>query len=219
VYERLLDSFEGKMGTNGRRDKSTSDYTQNYFFPDGWREDFQKIKILTKNDIYVGMSSIKGPFILITNWHRLNFSNKKHKKNILEDWYEGFSQEDESVNNIIKDLLSSSSDLMVFNDEAHHVHEVKDDWIKICQESVNIIKDTIQERNKEAHLTQVDFSATPFETRQNKRILFPHIVYEYEIIKAMNGGLVKQIFLESRNQEIAIWPWCRIGEVICNRSP
>jgi CMP-N-acetylneuraminic acid synthetase len=42
--------------------------------------------------------------------------------------------------------------------------------------------------------------ATPYETRQNKRILFPHIIYEYDIIKAKNAGLVKQIFLESRNQ-------------------
>jgi type III restriction enzyme len=102
--------------------------------------------------------------------------------------YEGFSEEDESIADTIKDLLSSSSDLMVFNDEAHHVHDMKDDSIKIWQESVNIIKDKIQERHKAARLTQVDFSATPFETRQNKRIVFPHIIYEYDIVKAMNTG-------------------------------
>jgi type III restriction enzyme len=200
VYERLLDSFLGKMGTDGKRNRSTSDYDKDYFFPDGWREDFKKIRILTKDDIHVGMSLAKGPFVLITNWHRLNFSNKKTRKNVLEDWYEGFSEVDESIADTIKDLLSSSSDLMVFNDEAHHVHDMKDDSIKIWQESVNIIKDKIQERHKAARLTQVDFSATPFETRQNKRIVFPHIIYEYDIVKAMNTGLVKQIFLESRNQ-------------------
>lgn len=126
VYERLLDSFLGKMDTSGKRDISTSDYEQDYFFPEGWKDDFNKIRILTKGDIHVGMAINEGPFVLITNWHRLNFSKKKSGKSVLEDWYEGFSDKDESTTETIKDLLSSSPDLMVFNDEAHHVHDIKE---------------------------------------------------------------------------------------------
>lgn len=200
VYERLLDSFLGKMDIHGKRNILTSDYEQDYFFPEGWKEDFKKIQILTKGDIHVGMPLSQGPFILITNWHRLDFSRKKSRKSVLEDWYEGFSNKDETIAETIKELLCSSPDLMVFNDEAHHVHDIKDETVKIWQQSIGILKDKIEKTHKIVKLTQVDFSATPFETKQNKRILFPHIIYEFDVIKAMNRYLVKQIFLESRNQ-------------------
>lgn len=144
VYERLLDSFLGKMDTSGKRDILTSDYEQDYFFPEGWKEDFKRIRILTKDDIHVGMTINETPFVLITNWHRLNFSNKNPTKSVLEDWYEGFSDVDESLTETIKDLLSASPDLMVFNDEAHHVHDIKDDTEKIWQESINAIRDKMQ---------------------------------------------------------------------------
>lgn len=199
VYQRLLDSFFGKMGTDGKRDISTSDYENDYFFPDGWKEEFKKIRKLSKEDIRANMEITDTPFVFVTNWHRLNFNSKDTKKTVLQDWYEGFSDEDESVTETLKSLLTVAPDLMVFNDEAHHVHDVKEDIEKVWQESINLIHDKILEDHGKVNLAQVDFSATPFESRQNKRILFPHIIYDYDIIHAMNSMLVKQIFLESRN--------------------
>ena len=45
---------------------------------------------------------------------------------------------------------------------------------------------------------QFDFSATPFFGSGAKKEYFPHIVYDYPLLAAMNDMLVKQLFLEER---------------------
>jgi type III restriction enzyme len=87
---------------------------------------------------------------------------------------------------------------MVINDEAHHIHEHKKDgeveeveW----QKGLNHIA-----RGKEGRFTQVDFSATLYDTvgKGQTRRYFPHIVVDFDLITAMKQGLVKTLLLDKR---------------------
>jgi type III restriction enzyme len=96
---------------------------------------------------------------------------------------------------------------MVFNDEAHHIHEFKREgetteveW----QKSLSRIAAT-----KGRRFVQVDFSATPYNdvgSGKNKRKLyFPHIVVDFDLKSAMRAGLVKSLVLD-RRKEIGALP-------------
>ena len=96
---------------------------------------------------------------------------------------------------------------MVFNDEAHHIHEFKREgetteveW----QKSLSRIAET-----KGRRFVQVDFSATPYNdvgSGKNKRKLyFPHIITDFDLKSAMRAGLVKSLVLD-RRKEIGALP-------------
>ena len=96
---------------------------------------------------------------------------------------------------------------MVFNDEAHHIHEFKREgetteveW----QKSLSRIAEP-----KGRRFVQVDFSATPYNdvgSGKNKRKLyFPHIITDFDLKMAMKQGLVKSLVLD-RRKEIGALP-------------
>jgi type III restriction enzyme len=91
---------------------------------------------------------------------------------------------------------------MVFNDEAHHIHEVKKEgetteveW----QKSLMRIAETKQHR-----FVQVDFSATPYNDvgsgKHKKKVYFPHIIVDFDLKTAMKMGLVKSLVLDKRKE-------------------
>ncbi len=92
--------------------------------------------------------------------------------------------------------------LMVFNDEAHHIHELKHDgeageveW----QKSLSRLA-----AGKGRHFAQVDFSATPYNDvgggRKKRKLYFPHIVVDFDLKDAMRAGLVKSLVLDKRKE-------------------
>ena len=98
--------------------------------------------------------------------------------------------------------LADLPDLMVFNDEAHHIHEVKKDgeiteveW----QKSLTRIAE-----NKGRRFVQVDFSATPYNDvgggRNRRKLYFAHIVVDFDLVAAMKAGLVKSLVLDKRRE-------------------
>ncbi|MCO5225125.1 MAG: DEAD/DEAH box helicase family protein [Thermomicrobiales bacterium] len=98
-------------------------------------------------------------------------------------------------------------DLMVFNDEAHHIHEIKSggtitevEW----QKSLNLIAE-----NKGRQFIQVDFSATPYNQigsgKRTRKEYFPHIIVDFDLSEAMSRGLVKALALD-RRKEVASLP-------------
>lgn len=102
----------------------------------------------------------------------------------------------------VLDFLAEMPELMVFNDEAHHIHEVKKEgetteveW----QRSLTIIAE-----KKGARFVQVDFSATPYNdvgSGKNKRkVFFPHIIVDFDLKSAMRAGLVKSLVLDKRKE-------------------
>lgn len=102
-------------------------------------------------------------------------------------------------------FLQAQPDLMVFNDEAHHIHDLKKDgeadeveW----QKSLSRIAE-----GKGRRFVQVDFSATPYNERAGRgrnatssKVWFPHIVVDFDLKQAMRAGLVKALVLDKRRE-------------------
>lgn len=99
-------------------------------------------------------------------------------------------------------VQSVQSPLLVFNDEAHHVH---DEGVHYGSKSVAAVKDEdvkegiawnrvltgIQKRHGLS--LQLDLSATLFE--ETTRQWFRHTVYDYPLQQAIKEGIVKQPFM------------------------
>jgi len=65
---------------------------------------------------------------------------------------------------------------------------------------MNVLYKRLDEGHKDERgiFLQVDFSATPFYGSAEKREYFPHVIYDYDLLNAMQEMLVKQLFLEQR---------------------
>ena len=107
----------------------------------------------------------------------------------------------------VLEFLAGLPELMVFNDEAHHIHEFKREgevteveW----QKSLSRIAAA-----KGRRFVQVDFSATPYNDvgtgKHKKKLYFAHIVTDFDLKAAMRAGLVKSLVLD-RRKEIGALP-------------
>ncbi|MDN8622476.1 DEAD/DEAH box helicase family protein [Corynebacterium sanguinis] len=234
VYDRLLDSFQGKE-QDGERDFATSDIyrQQDLFIPDTYRTQvftFLQSSVVTKTEI--GRKVTGSGLIAITNWHLL--AGKEDPDFLDDDEVEAPGAEIDpkaavesffpltpgtSSGNALEVLdrrflrggplqaLKDLPDLVVFNDEAHHIHEVrKSDEVTDVewQKSLSEIAST-----KGRRFIQIDFSATPYNEvgsgRSKSKAYFPHIVVDFDLRSAMRAGLVKSLALDKR-KEIAALP-------------
>ena len=224
VYDRLLDAFCGRLkeGTE-ERDIETNDFymNQEVFIPVHYRQEvfsFIQNNVVTKED-GIGRKTTGDGLIALTNWHLF--------ENQMEDEVE---EEENDVPAIINKLLpirpgkaagndlgmldrrylrgseleylASLDDIMVINDEAHHIHELKRngeieevEW----QKGLNVIAEHKGER-----FFQIDFSATPYDQRGSgkkvQKVYFPHIVVDFDLATAMRKGLVKTLLLDRRQE-------------------
>lgn len=233
VYDRLLDSFQGKE-QDGERDFATSDiYRQrDLFIPDTYRTQvftFLQSSVVTKTEI--GRKVTGSGLIAITNWHLL--AGKEDPDFLDDDEVEAPGAELDpkaaiesffpltpgtSAGNGLDVLdrrflrggplqaLKDLPDLVVFNDEAHHIHEVrKSDEVTDVewQKSLSEIAST-----KGHRFTQIDFSATPYNEvgsgRSKGKSYFPHIVVDFDLKSAMRAGLVKSLALDKRKEVAAL---------------
>jgi type III restriction enzyme len=228
VYDRLRDAFEGKE-RDGKRDFATSDLSifQELFIPAAHRDEvfrFVQGAVCPKEEI--GRKVTSGGIIAISNWHVLSEEGeddgqqemvfapgeRPDAKDVISDLLPltpGTSQgNDLNVLNRrferggILNYLCELPSLMVFNDEAHHIHEFKREgevseveW----QKSLSLIAEPKADR-----FVQVDFSATPYNevgTGKNaKKSFFPHIVVDFDLKTAMRLGLVKSLVLDKRSE-------------------
>lgn len=202
VLNRIIDSFKGRRDpVTGKRDPQTSDYKNPLFIPDEfqWKGRFLDTgAILEPSDIRNNTSPPDGPFVAITNWQQ--FIMGSDKPSLAEQI--GISIPEEPRGEIVADFLTTHPDLIILNDEAHHVHseKKKDDAELVWRRFMSLLNERMIERhgkNRGAFL-QIDFSATPFYGSGKKRKFFPHIVYDYDLRAALNDMLVKQLFLEER---------------------
>ena len=225
VYERLLDAFLGKEREGGDgRDFETSDifHSQDLFLPESYREEvfgFFKSCVVKKEEI--GSKVTGDGLVAVTNWHLLAGVEESEEevvetpgdidpvevmKSILP------ARPGTSTGNDLNVLdsayghgrglayLRDLPDLMVFNDEAHHIHEVKKGQESLeveWQKSLTHIAET-----KGARFVQVDFSATPYNQVGKAKVYFPHIVVDFELKTAIQKGYVKTLVLD-RRKEIA----------------
>jgi type III restriction enzyme len=223
VYERLLDSTMGKERVDGSRDVNTSDIFKNkeLFLPQRYEitiKAFLQSSVVKKDEI--GKKVTSDGFIAISNWH-LFMSKEEEKEEIspLEDPSGVIAdifpaRPGMSAGNSLEQLdsayfsggeieyLAELDDLVVMNDEAHHIHENKSageiqevEW----QKSLNYIA-----KNKGSSFTQIDFSATPYDTtgsgQSRTKHYFPHIIVDFDLNAAIKDGLVKMITIDKRKE-------------------
>ena len=237
VYERLLDAFCGKLvegGNGSARDFQTSDMVKvaDLFIPDADRDTvfaFVRGNVCSKSEI--GLRATGNGMIAITNWHLLNDSDSAAEE-AQDIEAPGAPLEPQQVISAVLPLmpgratgnsldvldrryargnvlefLAALPELMVFNDEAHHIHEFKREgetteveW----QKSLSRIAAT-----KGRRFVQVDFSATPYNDvgagKNKRKLYFPHIVTDFDLKSAMRAGLVKSLVLD-RRKEIGALP-------------
>jgi len=229
IYERLLNAFLGKEDENGARDFDRSDFKQFelLFIPPAYRDEvfgFIQSSVCTKDEI---SRKVTGDgLIAVTNWHLLagveeeediEVSPLEDPSKILKDILPitpgttaGHAL-DMLDNRYFKgneiEFLAGLNDLVVMNDEAHHIHEnrvygeVQEvEW----QKSLNYISES-----KGGKFIQIDCSATPYDVTgsgQNRtKHYFPHIIVDFDLRAAIHSGLVKTIALDKR-KEIASLP-------------
>ena len=228
VYERLLDAYLGKRGEYGNRDFEQSDFKrfEQLFIPPAYKSEvfgFLQSSVVQKEEI--GKKVTGDGLIAITNWHLLVADEEiidesetpldnpevavKKLLPITPGTSAGHSLE-ELDNQYLRgrelEYLSSLNNLAVFNDEAHHLGEMKksDEVLdKKWQEAI----DTISE-NKKNRFMQIDFSATPYTVTgsgQNRvRDYFPHIIIDFKLVEAIKEGLVKTVAIDKRKEFASI---------------
>ncbi len=171
VFERLKEDFaDNKIFLNDP------------LIPPSWANDFNMRVLLQDEFTTVNPEGN----IYLTNIHRLfdrggietepteitNLIGKKPKKDI-----------ELSSRQLLQQILSHKN-LVVINDEAHHVHEEKLAWFQTIVGLNNKLKE------KGSGLSvQLDFSATP---KTQSGSLFPQVVVDYPLVEAIEDEVVKR---------------------------
>ena len=173
VYERLKTDFE-----NGKI------FYHFPFVPDEWKYDWNMSFIMRDDQV---KTSTDGTFYL-TNIHQIyesrattdedlgpigNMLGQKPKKDSQASWLES-----------LYDRIMKHDDLLVINDEAHHVHDEELAWYKsIISFHENLIK-----RKKRGLSLLFDLTATP---KDQNGTFFPWIISDYPLAQAIEDKIVK----------------------------
>lgn len=224
VYERLLDAYLGKEDEEKQRRFERSDFykTIDLFVPDGYKEEiFAFIQSAVAKKEEIGSKVTGDGLIAITNWHLFMEDEDGETENLSP-----FDDPSQAVKEILPvrpgvsggnalesldrqylsgreiDFLAALPDLVVMNDEAHHIHENRTygeveevEW----QKGLDKIS-----AGKGKRFAQIDFSATPYDvtgSEQNRtEHYFPHTVVDFDLKTAIRSGLVKTIALDKRKE-------------------
>ena len=223
VYDRLQDAFKGRLKAGGtsERDPMTNDFRkfQYLFIPPVYREEvfgFLQNNVVSKED-GIGRKVTGGGLIALTNWHLFMSGEDETTEddnaapaiiNALLPARPGTSAGNalDTLDNAYLrgnelDYLASLPDLMVINDEAHHIHESK---VAGEIEEVEWQKGLDYISKGKEKFYQIDFSATPYSTsgtgKKVKKHYFPHIIVDFDLTTAMKRGLVKTLLLDKRQE-------------------
>ncbi|MBW6471443.1 MAG: DEAD/DEAH box helicase family protein [Methanosarcinaceae archaeon] len=228
VYERLLDAYLGKEQEDGTRNFDESDFKmfEELLIPSAYKDElfgFIQSNVVKKDEI--GKKVTGNGLIAITNWHLLAGEEEDQEldspfddpSRIIKDIIPitpgksaGHSLEtldNQYLRGKEIEYLVNLPDMVVFNDEAHHIHDIKAggevtevEW----QKSLLAIA-----KPKNGQFIQIDFSATPYDVQgsgqKRTKHHFPHIIVDFDLKTAIKEGLVKTIALDKR-KEIASLP-------------
>lgn len=180
VLERIKTDFEG-----------LKIFYQDPILPDNgydgqnWQDDFQ-IKLHLQDE--VGPISQTGN-IFLTNIHRVFESDIKEPSTNDENTMEYFlgdkpvtKTNDSKVD--LGAIVREIDELIVINDEAHHIHDDKLAWFKSIQDIHNQLK----LKGGELAL-QIDVTATP---KHHSGAYFVQIVSDYPLVEAIHQRVVKK---------------------------
>ena len=174
VFERLKDDFnDNKIFKN------------DHLIPPSWQNNWD-VKVLLQDEF--GTANPDGN-IYLTNIHRLYQKPEEKNQNPVDSLLgeKPKNSIELSGQKLIQQVLSHN-DLMVLNDEAHHIHDEKLAWYKTI---VNL-HEQLKNKNKLGLSVQLDFTATP---KKQSGSLFPQVVVDYPLAEAIEDGIVKRPIL------------------------
>ena len=138
--------------------------------------------------------------IFLTNIHRV-FLNEEQEQS-FEDTFLGVKPKPDADTSKGLDLgkvLRSDKikDLVVLNDEAHHIHDSSLAWFK----SIEDISNKLKLKNSNGLSLQADYSATP---KHNNGAIFVQTICDYPLVEAIKQNVVKSPVLpdEASRQKI-----------------
>jgi type III restriction enzyme len=173
VYERLKDDFG-----NGRV------FDEDPLIPPEWRGDWNLSVVLQDE----ASGAATGGTLYLTNIHRLYDTAKRKQKAEQEtyDWLGPAVSKTKALDTgaALRDRITAHRRVMILNDEAHHVWDPGSAW----NEAIRTLHETILSRSGCKLVAQLDFSATP---KDNKGLLFKHIVCDTPLGEAVDAGIVK----------------------------
>lgn len=149
-----------------------------------WQDDFQ-ITLHLQDDL-TAISPTGN--IFLTNIHRVYEGDVKDPSINdvdLSDYFLGakpVSKTNESMvelSSVVRDI----DELIVFNDEAHHIHDPKMAWFKSIQD----INNKLKQKGRQISL-QLDCTATP---KHDNGGIFVQTISDYPLVEAIHQGVVK----------------------------
>jgi len=171
VFERLREDLE-----NGK-------IFQNWdLIPPEWKHDWQMTFIMRGE---TRKSTTEGTLYL-TNIHQLYEGRDAEKEVDPVTRLLGPKPKDAtgSWEEDILERVQKHKDLLIINDEAHHVHDVDLEWYKVILKLHKNLKD----KHGTGLSLQLDFSATP---KDQNGTFFPWIICDYPLAQAIEDRIVK----------------------------
>jgi len=184
VLNRLKKDFEARKIF--REDPLIPD---NGYADKDWQSDFQMT--LHLQDELKAISPSGNLFL--TNIHRV-FLSKNHSPSLNDDNLTDFflgqkpsPDADKDKGMDLGEILRSNriKDLVVINDEAHHIHDEKMAWFT----NIEDINNTLKLKHDTGISLQIDLTATP---KHNNGAIFVQTVSDYPLVEAIKQNIVKK---------------------------
>ncbi|NLF02729.1 MAG: DEAD/DEAH box helicase family protein [Anaerolineales bacterium] len=172
VYERLKDDFE-----------NCAIFYHDPLLPEEWKSDFQMQVVLQDEP---GGASTQGA-IYLTNIHRLYETRSGNHDDAEAGGIFGppvKRAQALDTGAALRERITAHPRLMVFNDEAHHLHDPELAWNR----AIDALHSQSVSRGQAGICLQLDFTATP---KHNSGELFRHIVCDFPLGEAVDAGIVK----------------------------
>ena len=190
VFERLKEDFKPVGG--GREIFDTDPV-----IPPTWRSDWNVSVILQDEP----SPASTGGTIYLTNIHRL-YDPAKRRKSKDADEYDWMGPNVSKAKALdaseeLRKRIVSHKNLMVLNDEAHHVWDPGSAW----NEAIGFLNRETQKHGG-GLVAQLDFSATP---KDDKGQVFRHVVVDTPLGEAVDGGIVKTPII-GRGEKLVVRP-------------
>jgi type III restriction enzyme len=181
VLDRLYGTVEeGKVDKSGFVNNAI--FYNFPFIPPEWQEDFE-LELIKQSEVIP--RTARG-ILHVTNIQQLYEREPEGAINpIDEEVGPKPKREEEAIYDSLRVQLSHYEDLMVINDEAHHVHSDDLEWNKVIAN----LDSSLKEQSRDGLVMQLDFTATPKDLQGN---LFPHIIYDYPLAEAIKDKIVKR---------------------------
>jgi len=123
--------------------------------------------------------------IFLTNIQRFVTRSEQNEQDNSIDYFLGDNPVKKTTDNkiLVRDIVNNIDDIIVLNDEAHHIHDKKLAWNKTIE---NINNNLIQKGSKLP--IQIDVTATPKHQNGN---IFVQTISDYPLVEAIAQGVVK----------------------------